>query len=99
MTGFDSSPVAAVGRLYSKEGVRGFFTGYWGLALVEYPFNVVEMLLYERLRSLWTRRVARGKELRVWETCVVAAVADGFASAITNPFDVIKVAEIRVKLS
>uniref|UniRef100_A0A7S4P3Q2 Mitochondrial carrier protein n=1 Tax=Guillardia theta TaxID=55529 RepID=A0A7S4P3Q2_GUITH len=90
MTGFDESPRAAVSRLYGKEGVRGFFTGYWGLALVEFPFNVVEMMLYERLRSLWTRRVSRGKELHVWETCIVAAVADGIASAITNPFDVIK---------
>jgi len=32
-----------VRRLYTKKGIRGFYTGYWSLATVEYPLNMLEV--------------------------------------------------------
>lgn len=43
----------AIRRLYARSGVGGFYTGYLSLATVEYPFNMIEITLYEYIRSAW----------------------------------------------
>jgi hypothetical protein len=43
MTGRDTSPIEAARCIMRTGGPGAFFTGYWGLALVEYPFNIVEV--------------------------------------------------------
>ena len=46
MSNADASPLAAMRRLYNKAGLTGFYTGYFSLAFVEYPFNILEIGLY-----------------------------------------------------
>ena len=46
MSNADASPLAAMLRLYNKAGLMGFYTGYFSLAFVEYPFNILEIGLY-----------------------------------------------------
>ena len=43
MTGISTSPIEAARCIMRTGGPGAFFTGYWGLALVEYPFNIVEV--------------------------------------------------------
>jgi len=89
MTGADASPMLAVRRLYARAGVSGFYTGYLSLATVEYPFNMLEITLYECIRKAWAANF--NAQPGALGTVVIASLADSVSGFLTNPFDVIKV--------
>jgi solute carrier family 25 protein 38 len=90
--------MAAAGRaIYRHEGLRGFFSGAGATAVRDAPYAGLYVLLYEQMKKRLSRlanslasdtAIAGGKSAGV--NFVSGATAAGLATALTNPFDVIK---------
>ena len=89
--------------ILKNEGIRGFFSGFGATAIRDAPYAGLYVLFYEqsKRRLSQLREVAPLAEIPNWEgsmksstslsiNFVSGVLAAGFATAITNPFDVVK---------
>jgi len=92
MTGADSGFVECFKRILKHDGVLGLYTGFWSLAFRELPFTLIEMTLYEHMRTYWVSRSGKASDqaLSGWDNCIIGSLADGSSGFVTNPFDVVK---------
>jgi len=92
----------ATSDIMSREGLRGFFTGFGATAVRDAPYAGLYVLFYEagkhKMGAAWSRVTSTdktGMDLKSSGSAaginfVSAVLAAGTATAITNPFDAIK---------
>ncbi len=76
----------AIKFIYSSEGCRGFYRGYFITVLREIPFAFIQFPLYEYLKN----KIKSKKEITQIHYNICGAITGGVAAFITTPIDVIK---------
>lgn len=89
--------------ILKKEGIRGFFSGFGVTAIRDAPYAGLYVLFYEqskrRLSRIWevtplaeisNRESSMKRSTSLSINFLSGVLAAGFATAITNPFDVVK---------
>ena len=90
------SAVAAVRGILAKEGLRGMFAGYGSFLLRDLPFDAIEFVAYEQLKSAYERalRMRPGDQRReranAAEVSAIGAAAGALTGVVTTPLDVLK---------
>ena len=87
-----SSATVAVRTILASEGLRkGLFAGYGSFLLRDLPFDAIEFIGYEQMRSAYARlALSGGRQLNSAETSAVGALAGVVTAVVTTPLDVIK---------
>ena len=93
----------AFGETWRREGVRGFYRGYFGGLARDVPYRVVQMTTYEMAKSLYMRfkRTRRNRqpfwsnddtslELSPAESAILGGVAGCISALFTQPMDVLR---------
>ena len=78
-----------MGDIMKKDGIRGFYAGYGATLVRDVPFTMLELGIYENLKSLF-RFLRNRTTLTPQEELTAAAITGGVASFITTPLDLIK---------
>jgi len=90
------SAVAAVKGILAKEGLKGMFAGYGSFLLRDLPFDAIEFVAYEQLKSAYERtlRMRPGDQRReranAAEVSAIGAAAGALTGVVTTPLDVLK---------
>lgn len=85
-----SSAVTAVRTILLKEGLRkGLYAGYSSFMLRDLPFDAIEFIAYEQLKTAM-RAAVHGRELNGLEVSAIGAGAGVATAVLTTPLDVIK---------
>ncbi|TPX57330.1 hypothetical protein PhCBS80983_g03930 [Powellomyces hirtus] len=85
------STFAFMRSLYQRQGLRGFYVGFWLGVLVYLPYSMIYFILYEAFKN-WAAGGAPQASLSAWAIMVCAAGAGAVGAAATNPLDVPKTA-------
>ena len=88
---------------WKREGIRGFYRGYFGGLARDVPYRVVQMTSYEMAKSLYIRfkRSRRNRhqfwsndgtslELSPAESAMLGGVAGCISALLTQPMDVVR---------
>lgn len=85
---------SGIKTLLTHEGPRAMFTGYGATLFRDVPYTMLELGLYDLLKSFAqsTRRRITGQEAPSSQSdeLVAAAVTGGIVGFVTNPLDVVK---------
>jgi len=88
-TGEFRGALGALRHIAAKEGVRkGLYAGYGAFLLRDLPFDAIEFVAYERLKT--AARRALGREPNAAEVSAIGAAAGGVTGVVTTPLDVLK---------
>ena len=88
-SGIFSSISGCMADILKKDGIRGFYAGYGATLVRDVPFTMLELGIYENLKSLF-RFIKNLTTLTPQEELTAAAITGGVASFITTPLDLIK---------
>lgn len=88
-SGLVKSITGCMSDILKKDGIRGFYAGYGATLVRDVPFTMLELGIYENLKSLF-RLAQNRKTLSSQEELTAAAITGGVASFITTPLDLIK---------
>eukprot|EP00596_Hydrurales_sp_CCMP1899_P008632 CAMPEP_0119034416 /NCGR_PEP_ID=MMETSP1177-20130426/1401_1 /TAXON_ID=2985 /ORGANISM="Ochromonas sp, Strain CCMP1899" /LENGTH=366 /DNA_ID=CAMNT_0006991829 /DNA_START=133 /DNA_END=1233 /DNA_ORIENTATION=+ len=72
-----------------QDGILGLFVGYSATLIRDVPYTMMELGLYENIKSA-IRKVRNKSELSQQEELCAAAVTGGITSFLTTPLDLIK---------
>jgi len=93
-----SSVAEGISVIWKNEGLMGFFTGYSGVCLRDVPYTMMELGIYDNLKSMYikwkTRNSGDGSgeyKLTQWDEIIAAAITGGIIGYATAPLDNIKV--------
>ncbi|KAJ3178042.1 hypothetical protein HDU87_003820 [Geranomyces variabilis] len=90
------STITFMRQIYARQGLRGFYVGFWLGVLVYLPYSILYFVLYEDFKNLVAGGGGGGHEtqagLSVWAILACSALAGLIAAAATNPLDVPKTA-------
>ena len=97
-----SSVAEGFATIWKNEGIRGFFTGYSGVCLRDVPYTMMELGIYENLKTMYVKWKTRNMHvdgenyaLTQWDEIIAAAITGGVIGYATAPLDNIKVSEIK----
>jgi len=92
-----SSVSNGISTIWKNEGFFGFFTGYSGVCLRDIPYTMIELGLYDNLKSFYyklknnnLKEEEKAMPLSQVEDILAAAVTGGIAGFLTGPLDMIK---------
>lgn len=88
-TGMVSSVVQGISQTLQQDGIGGLFAGYYATMLRDVPYTMLELGLYENIKTL-IRKVQKRSELTQQEELAAAAFTGGFTGFVTTPLDLIK---------
>lgn len=96
--GMHSNTLSAAGSIWKKQGIKGFYQGYFGGLARDVPFRVAQLTSYEVTKNLYLRQKKKwGKlqegaklELSAMDSAICGAIAGTFSAAITCPLDRMK---------
>ncbi|XP_068082387.1 S-adenosylmethionine mitochondrial carrier protein homolog isoform X2 [Anabrus simplex] len=91
---YSSDILKSCSKIYSENGIRGFYRGLSSTILREIPFSIIQFPIWEFLMARMGHRKKR--ELSPADKALCGAIAGGIAAALTTPVDVVKT---RVMLS
>ncbi|GJD06608.1 Mitoferrin [Galdieria sulphuraria] len=80
-----------ISTVYRQHGTSAFFVGYKTTLIMNVPFTAIHFTVYESCKKVihkW-RNIA-SDELSVTSQLLAGAMAGACASAVTNPFDVVR---------
>eukprot|EP00884_Botryococcus_braunii_P006887 jgi/Botrbrau1/1619/Bobra.0185s0034.1 len=80
----------AVSQIVRKEGLHGLFAGYNSFLLRDLPFDAIEFVAYEQLKSSYKLLLPAHRDLQPLEVSVIGAVAGAITGLLTTPLDVMK---------
>jgi solute carrier family 25 S-adenosylmethionine transporter 26 len=76
--------IEAAGSIYEKNGLKGFYRGYFVTVLREIPFGIIQYPLYEYLKK------KKGNKTSPFSYSICGAQAGAVAAFLTTPIDVVK---------
>ena len=93
-----SSVTEGFSTIWKNEGIKGFFTGYSGVCLRDVPYTMMELGIYENLKTMYVKWKTRNLDvdgenysLTQWDEIIAAAITGGIIGYATAPLDNIKV--------
>ncbi|EKX33184.1 hypothetical protein GUITHDRAFT_120626 [Guillardia theta CCMP2712] len=82
---------ACAAGILKKNGPRGFFQGYKATVVRDVPYTMLELGLYDNIKSLISHfRKKEGNANSKVDDVLAAAAVGGITGWITNPLDIIK---------
>ena len=75
--------------MLSTQGISGFFTGYAATLIRDVPYTMLELGLYENIKSS-IRNFKNVEKLDSKDELIAAAITGGLASFFTTPLDLVK---------
>jgi len=66
---FTKGAANAVQTILKTEGVRGMFAGYGSFIIRDLPFDAIEFVAYEQLKTAWMKYT--GSDIRPHESAVI----------------------------
>ncbi|XP_073974887.1 S-adenosylmethionine mitochondrial carrier protein homolog isoform X2 [Rhodnius prolixus] len=84
----EGTSVSIFKSILKKDGVNGFYRGFWTTVLRDAPFSVIQFPLWEFFKSEFRQNT--GHEVTPAEGALSGAVAGAIAGALTTPLDVVK---------
>uniref|UniRef100_A0A069DRW1 Putative mitochondrial carrier protein pet8 n=1 Tax=Panstrongylus megistus TaxID=65343 RepID=A0A069DRW1_9HEMI len=84
----EGSSVKVFTTILKKDGINGFYRGFWTTVLRDAPFSIIQFPLWEFFKSEFRRNT--GHEVTPSEGALSGAVAGAVAGALTTPLDVMK---------
>lgn len=88
-TGMVTSVLQGITQTLQQDGIGGLFAGYYATMLRDVPYTMLELGLYENIKSA-IRKVQRRDTLTQREELTAAAITGGFTGFITTPLDLVK---------
>ena len=96
--GYHAGIWQAVDSIWATEGIRGFFAGYDGVLFRDVPYTIIELGLYEVVKTFTTRisqtktAIERGEvsSTSSWQEMGAAAFTGTVGASLTTPLDTIK---------
>ncbi|ORX99379.1 mitochondrial carrier [Basidiobolus meristosporus CBS 931.73] len=93
LSGSDTARLAR--QIYSRDGLRGFYQGYWITLGVFVPYTVIYFVTYEKFKSwISSYKVHKGSVtddvLPPWAYILSSAGACSIAAATSNTLDIVK---------
>lgn len=93
-----SSVAEGFSTIWKNEGIMGFFTGYSGVCLRDVPYTMMELGIYDNLKSMYVKWKSgevgwkEGEEYKLtqWDEIIAAAITGGIIGYLTAPLDNIK---------
>lgn len=91
-----SSVAEGFSTIWKNEGILGFFTGYSGVCLRDVPYTMMELGIYDNLKSMYinwkSERSSDGEDYQItqWDEIIAAAITGGIIGYLTAPLDNIK---------
>jgi len=91
-----SSIRQGIPQIFKSEGILGFYSGYSGVCLRDVPYTMLELGIYDNLKSLYlkvkNKNSAPGEERPItqFDEILAAAISGGVTGYATSPFDTIK---------
>lgn len=89
-TGTYSRMTVALGDIWTRYRLKGFYVGYGTTVAREIPFALIQFPLWERFKILFGEYINDGTAVLPWQGACCGSVAGGIAAAFTTPLDVIK---------
>eukprot|EP01083_Nonionella_stella_P038830 105573_1 len=86
--GHHKSSVGAVQAIYRSAGLRGFYAGFMSTVLREVPFDMIQFIQYEVMKTKYRRHY--GEKPSTAAVSVIGAIAGGVSALLTTPIDVVK---------
>jgi len=83
-------------QIFKAEGILGFYQGYSGVCIRDVPYTMLELGIYDNLKSLYlkvkNRNAAPGENppISQFDEIIAAALSGGITAYATSPFDTIK---------
>jgi len=83
-------------QIFKAEGILGFYSGYSGVCIRDVPYTMLELGIYDNLKSLYlklkNRNAAPGENppITQFDEIIAAALTGGIAAYATAPLDTIK---------
>lgn len=96
-----SSVAEGFSTIWKNEGILGFFTGYSGVCLRDVPYTMMELGIYDNLKSMYinwkSERSSDGEDYQItqWDEVIAAAITGGIIGYLTAPLDNIKVSMVK----
>jgi solute carrier family 25 S-adenosylmethionine transporter 26 len=88
-SGLVKSLSSGISDILKTDGIKGFYAGYGATLVRDVPFTMLELGIYENLKTL-LKLVQNKKELSPQEELAAAAFTGGTVAFITTPLDLIK---------
>ena len=88
-TGMVTSVVQGITQTIKQDGIGGLFAGYYATMLRDVPYTMLELGLYENIKT-FIRKVQKRNDLTQQEELLAAAFTGGFTGFVTTPLDLIK---------
>lgn len=85
------STIGFIKSIYLRQGIFGFFVGFWLGLLVYMPYSIIYFVLYERFKNIAAGEAGR-ESLSAPAYIICSATAGAIAAAATNCLDVPKTA-------
>lgn len=85
--GGKNSLLGVIGSIFQQEGLFGFFAGYGATLLRDVPYTVLELGIYENLKTLLRGRATKGTQS---DELLAAALTGAVTSFVTTPLDLVK---------
>ncbi|KAJ3221520.1 hypothetical protein HK099_003432 [Clydaea vesicula] len=89
-----SSTLQMMNKIYKREGIRGFYNGYFVSLGVFVPYTVMYFVTYEQLKirafKFFNKDESRGEKLSPIVYPIAAAVSGALSAAVSNALDIVK---------
>ena len=83
-----STSKAVIKQIWKHEGFKGYYRGYSTTVFREIPLSIIQLPLWELLKSKWKQK--QRTEVEAWQSALCGSCASAWAAAATTPLDVAK---------
>ena len=88
-TGLIPGVFQGIAQILKQDGIGGLFAGYYATMVRDIPYTMLELGLYENIKTL-IRKVQKRENLTQQEELAAAAFTGGFTGFVTTPLDLVK---------
>jgi hypothetical protein len=85
-----SSVFGSMYTIATEEGVLSLFAGMGTTAIGAAPYEGAKYYAFETIKDVYRSRIAPGKPISPWATCVMGATAEAFAQIFSTPIDLVR---------
>lgn len=87
--GLATSMIDGIVQTVKTDGLRGLFAGYYATLVRDVPYTMLELGLYENIKS-FLRKQKKVDKLEQRDELMAAAITGGITAFITTPLDLVK---------
>mmetsp|Transcript_10984 Transcript_10984/g.17905 ORF Transcript_10984/g.17905 Transcript_10984/m.17905 type:complete len:355 (+) Transcript_10984:72-1136(+) len=84
------SMMGVIAQTLKSEGVGGLFSGYYATLVRDVPYTMLELGVYENIKTFMRKLGNNGGELSGKEELTAAAITGAVAAFFTTPLDLVK---------